>query len=180
MSRFNLIDFIPIIIIGLFVFSLILGPTLLWPKYQSLKELQNSINVKKMEIEEQQQYFAEIDAVKARLAQNNEAMAKIDSALPDSIDIPSLLNFVQLACSQSGLVLESISPFTVAAVSGMTNVKEISMSLRVSGSYTALKSFLVVLEKSARLVEAEDISFSSPTNNQDLLSVAFKIKIHSY
>ncbi|MBM3257972.1 MAG: hypothetical protein FJZ05_02040, partial [Candidatus Nealsonbacteria bacterium] len=89
-------------------------------------------------------------------------------------------NFVQLACSQSGLVLESISPFTVAAVSSMTNVKEISMSLKVSGSYSALKSFLAVLEKSARLIEIEDISFSSPTNNQDLFSFSLKVKIHSY
>src|SRR4030042_6800451 len=100
MSRFNLIDFIPIIIIGCFVFSLILGPTLLWPKYQSLKELQNSINIKKMEIEEQEQYFAEIETIKVKLAENSEATSKIDSALPDSIDIPSLLNFIQLACSQ--------------------------------------------------------------------------------
>ena len=132
-----------------------------------------------MEIEEQEQYFAEIDKVKAKLAESSEAMAKIDSALPDSIDLPSLLNFIQQACSQSGLVLEEISPFTVTAASGMTNVKEISMSLRVSGSYTALKSFLVVLEKSARLIEAEDVSFTSPTK-EDLFSVALKIKIHSY
>jgi len=180
MSRFNLIDFIPFVIIGLFVFSLILGPTLLWPKYQTLKEYQNNINLKEIEIEEQEQYFADIAAIKAKLEQNSEAMAKIDSALPDSIEIPSLLNFIQLACSQSGLVLESISPFSVAAVSGMTNVKEISMSLKVSGSYVAVKSFLSVIEKSARLVEAEDISFTSPTNNQDLFTVAIKIKVYSY
>jgi len=180
MRRFNLIDFIPLVIIGLFVFSLILGPTLLWPKYQTLKELQGNINIKKLEIEKQQQYFADIESIKAKLEQNSEAMAKIDSALPDSIDIPSFLNFVQLACSQSGLVLESISPFTVAAVSSMTNVKEISMSLKVSGSYSALKSFLLVLEKSARLIEVEDISFSSPTSNQDLFSFSLKVKIHSY
>jgi Tfp pilus assembly protein PilO len=179
MSRFNLIDFIPFVIIGCFVFSLILGPTFLWPKYQSLRELQNSINIKKMEIEEQEQYFAEIDAVKAKLAENSEATSKIDSALPDSIDIPSLLNFIQQACSQSGLVLENVSPFTIVAAGGMTNIKEISMSLKVSGSYTALKSFLVVLEKSARLIEAEDISFTSPTK-EDLFKVNLKIKIHSY
>ena len=100
MSRFNLIDFIPIIIIGCFVFSLILGPTLLWPKYQSLKELQNSINAKKIELEAQEQYFADIEAVKVKLAENEEATSKIDSALPDSVDIPSLFNFIQQAQSK--------------------------------------------------------------------------------
>ena len=179
MSRFNLIDFLPIVIIGLFVFSLILGPTLLWPKYQSLREIQNSINIKKMEIEEQEQYFAEIDLIKSKLAENSEAMSKIDSALPDSIDMPSLLNFIQQACTQSGVLLEGISPFTVATAKDMTNVKEISMSLKVVGSYTALKSFLVVLEKSARMIETEDISFTSPIR-EDLFNVALKIKIHSY
>src|SRR4030042_865255 len=126
MSRFNLIDFIPIVIIGCFVFSLILGPTLLWPKYQSLRELQNSINVKKMEIEAQEQYFAKIEEVKTKLAENNEATSKIDSALPDAIDLPSLLNFIHQACSQSGLALEEISPFAIASASGLTNVKEIT------------------------------------------------------
>ncbi|HXK32338.1 MAG TPA: type 4a pilus biogenesis protein PilO [Candidatus Paceibacterota bacterium] len=179
MSRFNLIDFIPIIIIGCFVFSLILGPTLLWPKYQSLKELQNSINAKKIELEAQEQYFADIEAVKVKLAENEEATSKIDSALPDSVDIPSLFNFIQQACNQSGLVLEEVSPFAIAAAGGMVNVKEVVMSLRVSGSYTSFKSFLGVLEKSARLVEVEDISFASPTK-EDLFTIVLKIKIHSY
>lgn len=180
MSKFNLIDFIPFIIIGLFVFSLILGPTLLWPKYQTLKEYQNNINLKRMEIEEQEQYFANIASVKTRLDQNSEIVAKIDSALPDSIDIPALLNFIKLSCSQSGLVLESISPFSIKAVSGMTNVKEISMDLKVSGSYAAMKNFLFVIEKSARLIEIQDISFSSPASSQDLFTFALKIKVYSY
>jgi len=180
MNRFKLIDFIPFIIIGLFVFSLILSPTLLWPKYQTLKEYQNSISLKKAEIEDQEKYFSDIAAIKARLDQNSEAIAKIDSALPDSIDMPSLLNFVQSACVQSGLVLESLSPFSITSASGMTNVKEISVSLKVSGSYAAIKNFLFIIEKSARLIEVEDISFSSPSGKQDLFQVSLKIKVYSY
>ncbi len=179
MNKFNFLDFIPIIIISCFVFSIVLGPAILWPKYQSLREVQNSINAKKIELEAQEQYFADIDAIKAKLAEYNAETSKIDSALPDSLSLPSLLNFVQQACSQSGMILESVSPFTIAASKDLVNVKQTELSLRVSGSYASLESFIVNLEKSARLIEIEDISFTSPAS-EDLFTVALKIKAYSY
>lgn len=55
---------------------------------------------------------------------------------------------------------------------------ETKIDLVLSGSYSAFKNFLSILEKSARLIETESLSFSSP--KEETFQFDLKIKIHSY
>jgi len=179
MNRFNLLNSIPLIIAICFIFSLILGIVFLWPRYQDLKELQESISQKETEIQQHDQYFSRLSQIKEKIREYDEELAKINSALPEDSSLPSIFDFLQKASSQSGLILKEISSFNISSSKSYTNLKEIQFSFQVAGPYSSFKNFLSILENSARLIEIENISFSSP-NEGELFNFYLGVKVYSY
>ncbi len=170
---------IPIIIAVCFLLFLILGGGLILPKYQGFKNIQTTIAEKEVELQYKQQYFSDLVGVKAELDEYEEELSKIDSALPSGPSLPSLFNFLQKTGSQSGIVLKGISPFaTISQEESKTRKTE--FSLEISGDYTSFKSFISILEKSARLIEIENISFSLPKEGSDIFTFNIKMAVSSY
>jgi len=161
----------------LLVFGLGLGT--LFPKSQQLQTLKNMIQERQQELKAEQEYFLKIGRIKNKLEEYPEALSKINSALPVSHSVPSLLNFFQKASSQSGLVFKEVSPFTISPAGEATGIKKIQLSFTVVGSYTSFKNFISIVEKSARLIEIENISFSSPKEG-DLFTFSLRITTNSY
>lgn len=178
-SQFNLLNLMPIIIIVSFLFSIILGIAVLWPKFQDLKALKTIIEEKTLEFRQQQQYFSKLEQINSELGKYERELAMISSALPETPSLPSLFNFLQKAGSQSGLVLKGISPFAVSFAETAPQLKETQFSLDVVGSYSSFKNFISVLEKSGRLIEVENIFFFS-SKEENPLTFNLKIKIYSY
>jgi len=148
---------ISFILIGL---SVIFGVLFLWPRYQELNNLWAQIKNKELEIQYQNEYYQELNSLSQKLEERQEGLAKIDSALPSKPRLPSLLKFFQKTASENGLILTSAGEFSIKSLPE-ANLKEIQNSLNLSGSYPALKNFLRALEKSARLIEVDSISFSA-------------------
>ncbi|MFC1663727.1 type 4a pilus biogenesis protein PilO [Patescibacteria group bacterium] len=167
-----------IIAICLFV-ALALGAGLLWPNYQDLKILQKKIEEKGIELQYKEEYFSELKKTSEALKEYSQKLLKIDAALPASPDLPSLFDFLQKASSQSGLVLNEIKIVSTNSFNKDLNVQETSLFLSLSGSYSALKDFLLNLQNSARLIEVESISFLSPEKGETFF-FNLKIKIYSY
>lgn len=177
--RFKFLKYLPIIITICFLLVLILGIGLLLPRYQDLKGIQKTVEEKKAEVQYKEKYFAEIGEIKTELEKYETELSKIDSALPQNSSLPSIFNFLQEASSQSGLVLKGISPFTVFSVGKDSNLKETKFNLQLSGDYSSFKNFLSTLEKSARMIEVENISFSLPIEGE-LFTFNIRVKIYSY
>ena len=168
------------IIITIFLLaSLVLGIGFLWPKYQDLRVLQVDIEGKRKELQSREQYLSQLNQLSQELKKYEAPLSKIDSALPSDISLPSLFYFLQKASSQTGLVLEGVGQVSTEALGENLDVKGHSISLSVSGSYSAFKNFLSVLEKNARLIEVESIGFSSPPAASPF-SFGIRIKAHSY
>jgi Tfp pilus assembly protein PilO len=134
-----------------------LGFFLVLPKYSELQEVKVSV--------------AAIE-----LAQYEANLEKIETAFPETIDAPALMNFVQAAAMQSGLIVKSVT------YSGTTVKKVIEKEKKVVaatdavkplllqsygvdaefiGSYLNFKDFLARIEYSSRLVSANQISVSA-------------------
>jgi len=169
--------------------TLILALFLLLPQYQRLRNLQIEIKVKKTEIENQENYLKHLNDLSEKLKKYQPEISKIDSTLPPRPDLPSLLHFLQKASSQNGLVFKDLGTFSIilpkkleGPVGEMPKAspefKEISLDFGVSGSYSALKNFLSTLEKSARLILVESLSFS--VEKEETPSFKLKIKTFSY
>ena len=161
-------------IIGIFLaLALVLGLTLTWPKYQAVRVLQNNIQTKKTELQSQKEYFAEIKEISKRLEGHTDALDKISSALPETPSLASLFSFLQLSAGQSGLFLKEI------ALAGVSEGK-IQATIKLFGDYPGLKNFLLTLENSARIIEAENVVFESPKKSDESFTFVVQLKTYSY
>lgn len=156
--------------------SLILGVSFISPQYNDFKLLQGKVEEKKVELESQEEYFARLRETSEKLKQYEPQLATIDTALPPKSSLTILFNYLQTAASQNGLVITGMTP--VSTVSAK-DIKETRVIFEMTGSYSSLKSFLLTLEKSARIIETESISFSTPEEGS-IFTFNLRIKTHSY
>jgi len=180
----------PIIIC--FFLILLIAFFLIWPKYQELKGIEAEIKVKKTELQYSEEYFSKLNQVSQRLKGYEAQLAKIDFALPSdaSLSLLSLMNFLQEASFQNGLVFKEFGSYSIASPKPAATtpgspetelpakIKEIRLNFEVSGLYSALKNFLIALEKSAKIIEVESISFSFEEG--EIFSFALNIRTYSY
>ena len=167
-----------IIIVGSLIMALTLGLLLVWPKYQELQVLRADVKEKELVLESQQKYFAQIKEITIKLQEYAEPLAKISSALPKEPNLASLINFLQINASQTGLILKKI------VLGGTTEpkeevLKETQVIIQVSGSYKSLKDMLAVIENSSRMIEVQNVSVEAPQKDQKG-SPTFTLDIKTY
>jgi Tfp pilus assembly protein PilO len=180
------------LIIGCFILIVLIGFFLIWPKYQKLSTLQLEVENRETELRNTEEYFAKLSQLSQELKKYENQISKIDFALPSdsSSTVISLINFIQKASSQNGLILNELKSFSIILpkpqvqtsgspeVQPSSKIKEISLNFDVSGSYFALKNFINTLETNAKIIEVGNISFSA--EKEEIPTFSLKIKTHSY
>lgn len=96
-----------------------------------------------------------------------ENLARLSVFLPDSVDNVRLILDINALAARSGLSLANINVSennsSGAATDGTLStaaadpVNSVDLSLSAVGTYAALKAFLIGIEKSARLLDVQDI-----------------------
>lgn len=175
MTRNYLEAFILVIVTAGFGYYLTL------PKYTELKDVEQKISEKEAENKARLEYYANLEKISAEIDDNGEALIKIKSAFPDNVDSPALMNFIQAAAMQSGLVLKTIGysaadrsavPESAAvnnAGDATKNVEYASkkvlsqygVSATLMGKYSDLKIFLSRIQSSSRLIGVGKIDINS-------------------
>ena len=166
----------PFYIVIFFSLSFFLIIFLIFPKYQNLNSLKKEIFEKEDELSSQEKYFETLQETSEELKKYEDSLSKVDTALPQNPSLPELLNFIQKTSSQSGLSLKGISPAVTSPLEG--EIKETRINFLLVGSYPDFKNFLSILEKSARLIDIENFSFSSLKEGPFNFNLA--IKVYSY
>lgn len=170
----------PIIGTAIISILLILGIIFYWqPKYQEINNLRMEIKEKKIELENKEAYFSELSQFSLKLEKYSSELDKINSFLPTSPGIPDIFSFLQKESFQNGLTLDKIGLEKPSLLKKESRIFKIPLSLTLSGHYSAFKNFLSSIQKSARLIEIESISFSAP-DKEETFSFNLKIKIYSY
>jgi hypothetical protein len=105
--------------------------------------------------------------VAARAAIDPADTARLEIFLPDSVDNVGIILNLNALAARSGLSLANIDVAAVdasqaqaatGALPGATNpIGSVNLSLAAVGTYSALHSFLAGVERSARLLDAQDI-----------------------
>ncbi len=170
----------PIAIALILFIILALGFYLVAPKYQEFKKLQVKLGEKEAEFKAKAAYFLGVVDTFKKLRNYEEDLEKVDSALPLNPSLASLIYFFQIKSSESGLIFKKANLFSISLISKKSDIKEITFFLEFFGSYFAFKNFLSSLEKSARLIEVENISFTSQVETEQTYPFKLKIKAHSY
>jgi len=167
-----------ILTILFFIVSLMLGLLLFLPNYQEFKISQTQIKSTKEEIKQFQDYYSKIEKISEELQKYSEGLAKIDSALPSEPGLTNLYYFLQKNSYQTGLFLKEVGITKVSSLSDMPAIKTYIFPISLMGSYYSFKNFLSSLEKSARLIEVDSISFSY--SKEDNFTFNLLIRVHSY
>jgi len=167
----------PFYITIFFLLSFFLIIFLIFPKYQNLNSLKKEIFEKEDELSSQEKYFETLQKTSEELKKYAPSLSKVDAALPKNPSLPELLNFIQKTSAQSGLSLKGISPAATSPLKG-GKIKETRMNFVLVGNYPDFKNFLSILEKSARLIDIENFSFSSPKEGP--FNFNLTIKVYSY
>lgn len=175
MDRLNL----PVIIIILLILTIIVGAIFTWPKYQELKVLKAAVGEKRAELQDQEDYIKDLLSTAEELKKYEDSLLKISSALPGAPSLPGLLDFFQKASSQSGLILKGMGSILVVPHKTITEIRETKISLTLSGNYPSFKNFLLTVEKSARMIEVENISFST-SRGEGPTEFNLRVKAPSY
>ncbi|OIO46929.1 MAG: hypothetical protein AUJ31_00790 [Parcubacteria group bacterium CG1_02_39_15] len=172
-----------IIFISLFL-ALVWGVFFVVPKNGELTFLRKEIQERRAELQSKEAYFASLRQLSQRLEEYQTPLAKVESAIPDTPELPTLFDFVQQSVSQSGLVLKGLDVVTPVgiteaqkAASKSTPLKDTYLNLVLGGSYPAFKNFLSLLEKSSRFIEVELITFS--TQETEEIGAKIRVKVHS-
>lgn len=155
--------------------SLIFGVFVAFPRFQEFSMVQNELTAKRAELESKDRYFAHLKDIQDRLGEE-ELVAKIDAAIPNDPQLPSLHEFFQSTAAGSGLSLRSIAASQSSAVQGV-RLRRIETSLQLGGQYEGLKEFLSSLLRASRMSDVESISFSSPEAGTGFV---FTIRTTSY
>lgn len=169
-----------IIIFLCFFITLSLAVGVYLPKIRMLESLGTEIDIKEAEIEYHKEKVSLLNELSQKISQYQSEVQKINSALPAEPSLASLLNFLQLKAAENGLFLKKISSFSVSPFKEKKEIKEIGFSLEVFGFYPSFKNFLSALERSARILEVEKISFTSPAEKNTPYSSEIIVKTYSY
>jgi Tfp pilus assembly protein PilO len=174
--------------IFLLLASILIFFFLVYPKYQSLYSLKSQALQKKEEYQNLEIYHQQLREIFEKLKNYQDSLSKIEFALPENPSLPEFFDFIQKLASLSGLSLSQISSSLVSeAVSkgelapppSEKELKEWKIALTLNGDYYSFKNFLSSLEKSARLVEINKISFSS-SKEKGIFDFNLDIKIRGY
>jgi Tfp pilus assembly protein PilO len=167
-------------IILLLVFFLVV------PEYNTFGKLQTELGEKTAEFNAEYDYYAAIAKTHNDLQGRQDEIKKIDNALPnqpqDSI-LGKLIYSLQQTAKDNGLLVKNL--FLSKSSSGNAgpnvgdSVKDIVFSMDLSGNYASLENFIVSLEKSSRIFEITNVSFSFAPGSL-LESFSLQIKTHSY
>jgi len=186
----------PVAIVIILVISLISIFFFALPKYRESRALRLTLDEKLAEYQSKSAYYEKMAETIKTIESNKEAVEKINSALPDNFYFAPLVYFLQKKTSENGLISKSLtfsqsvsSLGRVSAGAVSKEIKNVSFTLNLTGSYKGLKNFLLSLEKSSRLFEVRNISFVSlksanQLKNQpnQLKNYDFKLEVvtHSY
>ncbi len=159
--------------------TIIIGSVFTFPKYKEyLKVAQKLVNQKTF-LENQAQYYREIEETFRKLETKREIVDKIASILPKKLDSASLINYFNTVSQKHGLLLQDILITSGGSFPKIERIQSHQITLKLLGTYSSFKDFLVSLEKNARLFEVDQVTFSAP-EEKDIYDFEVQLTVYSY
>src|SRR6056297_3102918 len=154
------------------------------PPIQRYMKNQDRISQLKDLVEAQKESVSQMKDLKERISdQYQEPLNKVAAALPAYADTPSLLQFLEKTARENGVVLAKVGKISVGggaqqkssepegeSAGSKVSIKKMTLHISVNGDYNSLNSFLLNLERNARLIEITNLNTSqSDKGNQPQL-----------
>jgi len=152
---------------------------LIMPLYDKIIDQREAITLREELIASRTEVIDTVANLTKEFKIKSTEIERFKSIVPTLKSGPELVSSIQAMAIQNGLQLTNIS--LAGAVSDNTSAnpyQEQNISLSLSGSYPAFKSFLMAIERNIRLIDIVSIS-ASPTDGKSSL-INFSIKGLAY
>jgi len=165
------------------------------PKFHQSQALNTSLAKKQAQYDGESQYYQLISQTLASLQSKQEALDKVESALPGQDSLAPLLTFFQQQGKTSNVAVTSVAfaqdqPLAIAKTLPSANekeVKNVKLVVELNGSYQSVKQFLEGVELSSRLIEVTSVSLlplqttqTSAQKKQPTYHVVLQVTTHTY
>ena len=137
------------------------------PLYQESGDLQRELIQRQAQYEARVDYYLGLTDLLGEIEDRQEALVKVNNALPDQFDMAPIVFFLQQKATQSGLLMQSVNFSEVASSNqeedgdSSSQLKKVDFTLNINGGYQGLKGFLASLERSSRIFDVQSIIFSN-------------------
>ena len=144
----------------IFIIILLLVFLFIVPKYQQSHNLEVTLANKQAEYEGKSDYYGKISDLILQIENKGSVLQKIQAALPSGFSIAPLTYFFEKNAQKHGIAVKSFS-FSQVSMGALDNgIKNMMVTVTISGTYQGLRNFIVSLEKSARLFDIKTVSLS--------------------
>lgn len=168
-----------------FIFSLIIlagsvatGVFFLWPRYESLLDLQKEKLQKQTDLAYHEEYAKGLAQLKLQVEGKKSEIGIVQNSLPDTEELPSLYEQMGKLSSESGLVTKSVS-LSPAQLLPPSQVKSIDIELGAEGSYEALKQFVESTRKSPRILTIKSFRLAGSAK-KETFQYSIQMEAYSY
>lgn len=147
------------------------------PAWTRVAELRTEAALKKKSIDLERQVIEKLNSVNQVLDSQKSNVERLEQAIPSFEFKPEMISIMENLASQNGLNLfrvdvESASDDTSArtpssralVLSNKEMTKVLDVEISASGNYGAFKNWLGAVERSLRLIDITDISFTVSQN----------------
>jgi len=146
-------------------------------KTKEIKGLENRAAKLRQEIAGAKARAAKLEEHLAEMEETKRLFAEASILLPQKKEIPSLLTSISALGTNSGLNMATFSP---GAERRKEFYAEIPVSLRVTGPYHNIGTFLYEVSKLERIVSAININLGSPSMQRGEMILASNISLITY
>ena len=146
-------------------------------KTKEIKSLDSQAAKLRTEIATAKARAAKLDEHLAEMEEIKRLFAEASVLLPQKKEIPSLLTNVSALGTNAGLEMNTFSP---GGERRKEFYAEIPVSLRVTGPYHNIGSFLYEVSKLDRIISATNISLGSPTMKSGEMVLGANISLITY
>ena len=160
----------------LFFVGVAVGIFFTWPEYQDFQQLSSELKERQQELENRETYFADLAKVKEDLSNFKDQLSKVEAALPQDPQLPSLYEFLQRSSSLSGMSLRTISA-AVEKQDPSFKLRTIPVTLELVGSWGALKELMGRFNVASRMASLQSINLSG---GQQAGRFNITVQLHAY
>jgi Tfp pilus assembly protein PilO len=155
------------------------------PLFDGINALKEEIIVQEAFVKTKKLEIAKLKSHEKQLSLLTEEKEKVEIAIPSEPKEEEIMLEVEALVIRSGMALDTLS----IGLSGGNNkkdesseVQKISIGIRASGSYDALKRFFALSYRDLRIMYIENVTFSPPNDQESEGEVIydFTINIKTY
>jgi len=159
------------------VSALAIYVNLVQPAYQDVQRLRGTLQAKTNLLARQKTIISQVQNLLAQFKSATQLQETVSLALPNNEASSALFHQIQAIARASNLTLDSIAFNLLSLKSGKLGT--IQTTLRLSGNYAGIKTFLNAIETNVRVMDLVNLKLEQSTKpNQDLYG--YTVALNAY